>query len=80
MISKNIINKIVWLTPYGQDKLWDPALRLRRVNVHNQFLKMGINSNFIFNCLGYSDEYLLKEFEDSSIVVFTEQSEREFKK
>ena len=71
------LNKVVWLTPYGQDKLWDPALRLRRVNVHKQLKKFGIDSVFIFNCLEYSDEYLLNQFKDSDIIVFTEQSKRE---
>jgi glycosyltransferase involved in cell wall biosynthesis len=72
-----MLNKVVWLTPYGQDKLWDPALRLRRVNVHEQFKKLGINSVFIFNCLEYSDEDLLDQLKDADIVVFTEQSRRE---
>ena len=76
--TKNILDiKILWLTPYGKDKLWDPALRLRRINVHEQFQKFGINSNFIFNCLDYNDEYLLKEIKNSNLVVFTEQSERD---
>lgn len=77
MKSLNILDKVVWLTPYGEDKLWDPALRLRRVNVHNQFKNLGINSTFIYNCLDNSDEFLLNIFKDANIVVFTEHSARE---
>ena len=45
--------RIAWLTPYGEDKLWDPALRLRRWNVHNELLRLGIDllRFYLGNCI-----------------------------
>ena len=42
--------RIAWVTLYGKDKLWDPALRLRRWNVHNIFKDLGIDSEFFWEC------------------------------
>ena len=70
--------RIAWLTPYGEDKLWDPALRLRRWNVHNELLRLGIDSRFLWNALAFSDSELLLALRNTDVVVFTEQSEREY--
>jgi glycosyltransferase involved in cell wall biosynthesis len=66
--------KILWLTPYKTDKLWDPALRLRRYNVH-EYIKHSITSNFIFDTDSYDYNHLRKLIEDSDVIVFTEQNE-----
>lgn len=71
--------KVAWLTPYGADKLWDPALRLRRWNVHQELLKMGVSSKFLWSMGSLTDDEILTFVRDCDIVVFTEQSEREYK-
>jgi glycosyltransferase involved in cell wall biosynthesis len=70
--------KIIWLTPYSIDKLWDPALRLRRWNVHAEFLRMGIDSKFLFDALTYSDAELFNITSQYDVIIFTEQSQREY--
>lgn len=69
--------KVAWLTPYPQSKLWDPALRLRRWNVHNELLKLGIDSVFFWETKDY--DQLSHDLEDFGVVVFTEQSYEEYK-
>jgi glycosyltransferase involved in cell wall biosynthesis len=66
--------KIAWLSPYSSDKLWDPAVRLRRWNVHNKLLEMGVQSKFIWSC---EDDLgsLFENIKDFDIVVQTEHSE-----
>lgn len=69
--------KVAWLTPYPQSKMWDPALRLRRWNVHNELLKLGIDSVFFWETKEY--DQLFHDLEDFDVVVFTEQSHEEHK-
>ena len=68
--------KVAWLTPYTTDKLWDPALRLRRWNVHNDFLRMGIDSEFFWGV--HDTMALLPRLLSKDVIVITEQSESEY--
>lgn len=69
--------KVVWLTPYGPEKLWDPALRLRRWNVHQHLCTMGVESVFVWWCYHLSDAEVMERTLGADVVVFTEQSSRE---
>ena len=65
--------KIAWLTPYGSDKLWDPSIRLRRWNVHNELFNMGIDSQFFWECENAPN--LFDRLKDFDVVVHTEHTE-----
>jgi glycosyltransferase involved in cell wall biosynthesis len=71
--------RVAWVTPYTVDKLWDPALRLRRTRVWEQLRLMGVDTLFIYGSEELGDSELESQLSQCDAVVFTEQSERDYR-
>jgi len=64
---------VVWMVPVeGQ---FDPAIRLRRINIDSKLREMGYESKIIKNYHGYNKHEIRNEVGDANVIVFSQFGE-----
>lgn len=69
--------KIAWLIP--QFDLNYPSTRIRRYNIHNRLLYLGIDSTIITNYYNFNIEETMCKLQECQIVIFTQYAEYDFR-
>ena len=68
--------KVVWLVPTVDSS--NPSIRLRRLNICNQMVSMGIESTILTTYYGTNIFDLRNTIDDANVVIFTQFSKEDF--